>query len=152
MSKIVLKIKKFIALPHREKIFFFEAILILGMMRIGILLFSFKFLSRKLQLITTHTKPTKVTDLELEIAVAIGKSIEKSAQHTPWESACLVKAFTAYKMLKRRGISGRFYIGVNKDKQKKGEIKSHAWTECNQTILTGKSGHETFTIFSVYQW
>jgi len=152
MSKIVLKIKKFIALPYREKIFFFEAIFILGMMRIGILLFSFKFLSRKLHLVTTHTKPIKVTNSNLEIAVAIGKSIEKSAQHTPWESACLVKAFTAYKMLKRRGISGHFYIGVNKDKQKKGEIKSHAWTDCKQTILTGKNGHKCFTVFSVYEW
>jgi len=152
MSKIVLKIKKFIALPHREKIFFFEAVLILGMMRIGILLFSFKFLSRNLHLITTHIKPTNVTDSQLEIAVAIGKSIEKSAQHTPWKSACLVKAFSAYKMLKRRGISGRFYIGVNKEGEKRKKMKLHAWSVCNQIVLTGKSEYESFTVLSVYQW
>ncbi|MEA1953524.1 MAG: lasso peptide biosynthesis B2 protein [Campylobacterota bacterium] len=151
MPKISKNIRNFINLPFNEKSLFLEAIFTLAVMRVAILRFSFKYLSRKLHLISSNDKCKELSENELKVAIIIGEIIEKSANHTPWESACLVKAFTAYKMLKRRGISGCLYIGVAKDETNK-TLQAHAWSVVdNNNILTGKS-YQNFKILTIYQW
>jgi hypothetical protein len=78
----------------------------------------------------------------------IGKAVSRAASHTPWQSACLVQSLAVQKMLQRRRIPGVFYLGIFKED----EMKAHAWSQCDGIILTGKQGHEKFTVVSVFSW
>lgn len=88
----------------------------------------------------------------MENALLISKAICRAANNTPWESACLVQSLSAYRMLRRRGIAGIFYLGVMKDANAKDKMKAHAWTEVGEKILTGGAGHEEYTVIAVYSW
>ena len=46
-------------------------------------------------------------------AADVGWIVERMAEHTPWESACLAQAMAAQNMLKRRGIGSTLYLGLN---------------------------------------
>ncbi len=94
-----------------------------------------------------------VADISARTTVArVSRAIARAAVHTPWQSACLVQALAASKMLQKRGISGLLYLGIAKDATQKEKMKAHAWTRCADAIVTGKSGHEAFTALSVFKW
>ena len=146
------KIKKFFALSSEEKKLFLEAFMTLGLMRAALLLFSFKRLTRSLEQQKNRSEMKPLSDQEQKNAIAVGTAIMRASAYTPWESACLVQSMTAQRMLHKRGISGVFYLGAMKDKEKAGEIKAHAWSQCGDMIITGKKGHEEFTVLSVFGW
>ena len=132
-----------------EKKLFIEAYLTLGRMRAAILTLSFKQLTRSLE---HRAKAEEIAPLgmkEMQTARLVGEAIGRAATYTPWESACLVQALTAQRMLKKRGVSGVFYLGVAKDKKK---MKAHAWSQCGDVFVTGGTGHEAFTVVSVFKW
>lgn len=146
------KIKKFTKLSLEEKQLFLEAYVTLGVMRAAILTISFKRLTRSLYHSANKEEITTLTDEEMYVAVKVGQAITRAAVSTPWESACLVQSLTAQKMLQKRSIPGVFYLGAMKDKEKDGEIKAHAWSQCGDLIITGGKGHEEFNILSVFGW
>ena len=143
------KIKKFSKLSAHERNLFMEAYYTLGIMRAAILSISFKRLVRSLEHRSKKGESIELSEEETKMALAIGKAIEQAAAHTPWESACLVQALTAQKMLKKRGIPGVFYLGVARDEEK---MKAHAWAQCGDVLITGGIGHEAFTVVSVFEW
>ncbi len=140
------KFKKFTKLSREEKFLFIEAFFLLGIMRFALLTLSFKRLTRSLKQTPKRKELTALNKEEQKTALKVGIAINSAAAHTPWESACLVQSLVAYKMLKRRGIAGVFYLGV----AKKGDVKAHSWTQCGDVIITGENGHELFTIISVF--
>ncbi len=142
------RVKKFTKLSSEEKKLFLEAFTLLGIMRLALLLFSFKRLTRSLKQTPKREKLAELSKEEQKTALMVGDAIISAAAHTPWESACLVQSLVAYKMLKRRGVKGVFYLGVAKH----GDVKAHSWTECGDSIITGKNGYELFTIISVFGW
>jgi hypothetical protein len=146
------KIKKFMALSLEEKKLFVEAWYLLGVMRLALLVFSFKRLTCAFEHMQQVKEETVLNEEQLQVAQLIGESIIKAASHTPWESACLVQALAAQKMLHKRGIPGVFYLGAKKDQIDKGNITAHAWTQCGEKIITGGDGHKEFTILSVFGW
>jgi hypothetical protein len=131
---------------------FVEAYVLLGMMRAAILTISFKRLTRNLQHEARPTALPPLSKAQEDTAKQIGRAIIRAAAHTPWESTCLTQSLTAQKMLQKRGVSGVFYLGVTKDEEHKEKMKAHAWTQCGDRIITGKSGHEAFTVVSVFGW
>jgi len=146
------KLKRFFSLPLHEKGIFIEAIVTLGLMRLAIRVVSLKRLTRHLKYSTDASFEDEVSPQQEETASGIGKLIEYAARHTPWESTCLVQCLTAQRMLKRRGIPGAFYLGVTKGNSVSKDLEAHAWTRYGHEIITGKSGHETFTVLSVFTW
>ncbi len=66
------------------------------------------------------------------VAADVGWIVERMADHTPWESACLPQAMAAQNMLKRRGIGSTLYLGLNRTGQ-----EAHAWLRCGTAIVTG---------------
>lgn len=146
------KIRKFTALSTEEKKLFLEAYVMLGVMRAAILTVSFKRLTRSLEHYTQQSDLETLTQTQQERAIIIGQAIMRAAAYTPWESACLVQSLTAQKMLCKRGIAGVFYLGVTKDQESKEKMKAHAWTQCGESIITGGSEHEIFTVLSVFVW
>ena len=146
------KINKFIRLSSEEKKLFMEAYSTLGMMRLSILMVSFKHLTRSLSQKKEKNVWSALDIEEKKMVDIISSSIRKASQYTPWESACLVQSLTAQKMLQKRNISGVFYLGVMKDKEGKNKMKAHAWSQCGDIIITGEAGHEEFTVLSVFEW
>lgn len=149
---MIRQFKKFIQLSSEEKIFFMEAYVTLGMMHLGILTVSFKRLTRSLEHKAKKKALPKLNEQEMQTAKRIGQAIMRASAYTPWESACLVQALTAQKMLQKRGIPGVFYLGVMKDEESKEKMKAHAWSQCGDTIITGARGYEAFTVLSVFGW
>ena len=146
------KIKKFMALTFEEKKLFVEAWFLLGVMRLAILTLSFKRLTHAFEQRHKIKELSLLNEDQLRVAQLIGKSITQAASHTPWESACLVQALTAQKMLQKRGIPGVFYLGAKKDEIKRGDITAHAWSQCGDKVITGGNGHKECTILSVFGW
>jgi len=146
------KVKRFFALSGEEKQLFTEAYVTLGLMRAALLLFSFKRLTRSLEQRKNADKIIPLSDQQRQSAMAVGMAIMRAAAHTPWESACLVQALTAQRMLQKRGIPGVFYLGAMKDREKDSEMKAHAWSQCGDRIITGGKGHEAFAVLSVFGW
>lgn len=147
--KLFNKIKRFQALPWQQKKYFLQAWLWLGVKRLAILTLSFKRLSRSLQ---HHAEPAAfypLDDAQIKQAQEIGRAVMTAARYTPWDSNCLAQALTAQRMLRTRHIPGMFFLGVKKNQQK---LDAHAWLQCDDKILTGKAGHEAFTVVSTFSW
>lgn len=145
------KVKKIVKLPSKEKKLFFEAYATLGVMRLAVLTISFKRLTSSLNHDATKIELEKLSDAELKTVKMVERSIRRASSYTPWNSNCLAQSLTAYKMLKKRSVSGVFYLGTMIDKED-GQMKAHAWTQCGDKIITGKPGHEQYTILSVFGW
>ena len=118
----------------------------------AILTISFKRLTRSLEHYQHSVQVIPLNDCDINNAVTIGRLVAKSANNTPWESACLAQSLTAQRMLKKRGIPGVFYLGVMKDKENDKNVRAHAWSQCDETIITGAKGHENYKVVSVYRW
>ena len=146
------KFRKFGMMSSADKKLFLEAYLTLGIMRAAILTVPFKRLTRSLKHLQNKGELTLLNDKEIEIAIRIGQTITRAANHTPWESACLAQALAAQRMLQKRSIPGVFYLGVIKDERIKEKMTAHAWSQCGDAIITGARGHEAFTVISVFGW
>jgi len=146
------KINKFIALSNREKIFFTEAYILLGLIRLALATVSFKGLTHSLDHRKEMKELPKANEQELKTATLIGEAISHASMYTPWRSTCLVQALTAQKMLQRRGIPGVFYLGVQKNLEGKQTFAAHAWSQCGEIIITGANEHKAYTVLSVFGW
>ena len=149
---MIRKIKKFTALSPKERALFIEAYYTLGVMRAAILRVSFKHLTRSLEHRANRAEVPVLDDAQMQTALAVGQAIRQAAAYTPWESACLAQSLTAQRMLKKRGIPGVFYLGAAKDEEGEAKMRAHAWSKCGESIITGGSGHEKFTVLSVFGW
>jgi hypothetical protein len=146
------RIKQFTALDGAEKQLFIEAYITLGLIRFAIITVHFKRLVASLEHRQFHAKAVTLTEKECFIAQNVGRAIIRAASHTPWESACLVQALAAQRMLNKRKVPGRFYLGVAKDESVAESMQAHAWLQCGDAIITGGGGHEEFTVVSVFSW
>lgn len=78
----------------------------------------------------------------------ISSAVCKMSCHTIWESACMVKAVAAMKMLERRGIESTLYLGTAKDHS--GKMIAHAWLRSGPFYLTGFEEMEKFTVVAKF--
>lgn len=78
----------------------------------------------------------------------ISESILKVSNNAFWNATCLVQASSGMIMLKRRNISGRLYLGVNKENN--GAMKPHAWLETGGEVILGGGELEKYVIVSVF--
>ncbi len=124
-----------------------EAAVWLAFSRLALLLVPFKQISPHLGTLQ-HESDRAVSSATEQTAERIGWAIRAIARRTPWESACLAQAISAKAMLRRRHITSTLYLGLGKDSSQK--LQAHAWLRCGTEILTGKAGHERFSIISTF--
>jgi len=74
---------------------------------------------------------------EYKYANVVASKVNRSANNTPWESKCLVRALTAQKLLKRKKIHSTMYLGCKMDE---GKMVAHAWLRCGAMYVTGGNG------------
>nr|WP_231735369.1 lasso peptide biosynthesis B2 protein [Gracilibacillus massiliensis] len=139
------KLVKFLSLPLKRKLLFIEAFLHLGRARI-LKSLPFKKVAKGLgeKAIETTTNTSDDRSKIKDVATAI----HIMSKHTLWESACLVQAIAAMKMLERRGIESTIYLGTAKDKKQK--MVAHAWLRSGPYYVTGAKGMNRFTVVGMF--
>jgi hypothetical protein len=146
---ITTRIRKFLLLPWADRLLLFDAFTRLGLTRVILLLVPFKYIAPRLgrQIVKLPDEPGH-GDLLPEWVGRVAWAVETAARYTPWESACLAQAITGKFLLKQRGLGTRLFLGMKKDLD--GKLSAHAWLKAGRIILIGASGHETFTVLSVF--
>lgn len=81
--------------------------------------------------------PEEDTTENYRYAHKVSYAVERICTRTAWESKCLVRALTAQKLLKRKGIHSTLYLGCGMDK---GKMVAHAWLRCGKMYVTGGNG------------
>ena len=69
-------------------------------------------------------------------AINVSKVVDRICSKTAWESKCLVRALTARKLLKKKGISSTLYLGCGMENDK---MIAHA-LRCGKLYVTGGDG------------
>jgi hypothetical protein len=149
------RLGKFLALPPSERALFLQAWCLLGWARAAILLRPFKRIVRKLQHHPEAITPLPVAPEQQETAQRIGYLVAAAARYTPWQSLCLAQVLVAQRLLAARQIPGQFFLGVRKGEAKDidgAELAAHAWLSCEDTVVIGEAGHETFAVVSAFSW
>lgn len=67
----------------------------------------------------------------------IAYHVNRIAEHTPWESRCLVRALTAQRLMTRNAITSTLYLGVKTEEDK---MIAHAWIRTGGYYVTGGNG------------
>ena len=123
----------------KEYCLFIEAYLLLGISKLMILVFPFKFIASKIGLPQTET--SFINDFECKI-LETQMAVNRGAKYIFFQSKCYDQALASTFMLRRRGISSTIYFGLCKEN---GQLLAHAWVRAGQIIVSGKRGYENFT-------
>lgn len=70
-------------------------------------------------------------------AMNVSRVVNRICSKTAWESKCLVRALTAQKILKKKGIHSTLYLGCGMEAEK---MVAHAWLRCGKMYVTGGDG------------
>lgn len=69
---------------------------------------------------------------------AVGRMVRRVARRLPFEARCLPRAMAAQWMLRRRGVSGRLWIGVRRPAPER-PLDYHAWlTVDGESVIGGR--------------
>lgn len=85
-----------------------------------------------------------VSDAERARARALGRAVDRAAEHGFFRPTCLVRAAAIQRLLRRDGIAaGSIRVGVRRDV---GGFAAHAWVEVGDQVLGDQAPHvRTFT-------
>lgn len=139
------KLKKILSLPFDRKRLYIEVFVLLAWARI-LKALPFGRVAPSLGKKSMETAETIATNPSL--ITDISRAIALISRYTFWESACLVQAIAAMKMLERRKIESTLYFGTARDKQ--GKMIAHAWLRSGPFYVTGSSVMHDFTVVSVF--
>ncbi|MDL4838972.1 lasso peptide biosynthesis B2 protein [Aquibacillus rhizosphaerae] len=139
------KVKKFLSLPLNRKILFLEAFFNLGWARIlkGL---PFTNVAKGLGVQAVETPNDAYSNPSM--IRHISTTINIMSKYTVWESACLVQAIAAMRMLKRRGIESTLYLGTARDENHK--MIAHAWVRSGPFYVTGAAERHRFTVVQTF--
>ncbi|WP_423231149.1 lasso peptide biosynthesis B2 protein [Clostridium grantii] len=134
LSTLTRKSKSFLSIRWSDKLLFFKAYIITGIARMAILFLKFNIVKKYMG--NPKTESPYILDKEVyRSAKKVSWAVNQASKYTPWESRCLVKAITAQRLLKKKGIYSTIYLGVNKDESNK--MNAHAWLRCGELFVTG---------------
>jgi hypothetical protein len=140
----VRQLARFFTLHRSQQIALAEAVLSLGVARLFLLL-PFRWLVRLIG------RPRAVTDRpnrmlesnERFAASAVRSAILRTSGRLPWPSNCLVRAWAARMMLRRRGLRSALHLGVRGGSAT--ELSAHAWLTCGDIDVVGVEDATEFT-------
>lgn len=104
--------------------------------RLLILIVPVKYMKRHYG-ISGEESPYRESKENYEEAKIIAYHVNRIAEHTPWESRCLVRALTAQRLFTNKKITSTLYLGVKKEKEK---MVAHAWIRTGELYATGGNG------------
>lgn len=96
----------------------------------------------------SDSEEISITDDQKNQAKQIGRIIRFVLRYTRWSPTCLVQSLAAIRMIRRRGLSGLLYIGVNRGDDH--QFGAHAWVCVGDVDVCGGRQASDFKIISVY--
>ena len=141
---IVNKLNKFIKLSTCDKKLFFEALLFLIKYSIALKILPFKKIAARIK--KESCDNSIPTENQKQNPKNIGRAVIRAANHVPWKALCLHQAIIAKIMLNKRNIPSTLYFGCMRDESR--DFKAHAWLKSNDIFITGKAGHQLYTVVS----
>ncbi len=90
--------------------------------------------------------PAEDTIENYRYAHRVSYAVDRICTRTTWESKCLVRALSAQKMLKKKGIHCTLYLGCAVED---GKMVAHAWLRVGKMYVTGGNG-EGYAIVDKY--
>ncbi|WP_112182062.1 MULTISPECIES: lasso peptide biosynthesis B2 protein [Paraliobacillus] len=139
------KLKKILFLPFARKRLYVEVLVLLAWARI---LKALPFARVAPSLGQKSQETAENIDANPALINDIAKAVVLISRYTFWESACLVQAIAAMKMLERRKIESTLYLGTAIDQE--GKLIAHAWLRSGPFYVTGSSVMNNFTVVSVF--
>lgn len=142
---MIAKFKKFMKLDLQRKILFLEAFIFLARARY-LKLLPFEKVAPSLGKQSLET--TTAASQNVRLIKDISSAVETASKYTFWESACLVQAIAAIRMLNRRKIETTLYMGMSRDD--KGKMIAHAWVRSGTLYVTGAEMMNNFTVVRTF--
>lgn len=142
-------LKKFIKLSWKIKLLLLGSLCLLGIVRLAILIIPFRYLTLFMGKKMLES-PNEISSKQLLRALIVGWSVNKVSNFTPWESKCLVRAFTGQILLRLLNIPSTLYLGVAK--LNSDQLHAHAWLRSGSCMITGareRDGFKAIAHFSV---
>ena len=140
------KVRKFVRLSFRDKIYLTEAFVMLMIAKQVIFLVPLPKVAPYFGKLNGASNVT-LSNVELEISDKVKWSVSIASRAVPWNSVCLDQALSGIMMLKRKKIPYHLCLGVKKDEN---NIKAHAWVLCGGRILIGGQRSRTYTIVAQF--
>ena len=131
---------------NKNKVLTIRIWLYSGYYRFCIRFIPMKFL-RKYFGVENEESDMEIPDQDYQYIKSVAYHVNRSANKTPWESKCLVRALTARHVLKQRGINSTLFLGVGKEQER---MIAHAWVRVGKWYITGGNG-ENYTIVAKYK-
>lgn len=123
----------------------FEAAVLLGIARLMIRRVRFEKLAPRLGRHMAET-PDAHSPEERAIAREVRWAVSAAVRHVPFEAVCFPQAIAAMYMLRRRGVAGTLYLGVNRERG----LDAHAWVRAGRTIITGGADSKDYRTISTF--
>ncbi len=128
-----MRLRRLIAMPHRQRLLLLEAALFLGFARLVLLTLPFGRLAPWLQ-----RSPDRGA-CDIATVLAVGEAVTVAARNVPWNAVCLPQAMAAKAMLARRGQGSALHLGAAKASDR---LTAHAWLVAGGEIVVGEAGIE----------
>ena len=161
-------LRKLRRLSWSERALALEALAWLGAMRLAIRLVPFRRIVGWMRLepgetpvpmvaeapaqVTTETTAQTTTETATQVAAErVGWAVRAVAARTPWESACLVQALAAARMLQARRLASTLYLGAARKPGRPAQLYAHAWLRCGGLVLTGESESHHFPVLTSFR-
>ena len=128
------KIRSFLILPYQKKKLFSKSLLFVGLIRLGLWILPYRFLTKWLSGLGSSDSFNQTNDWKL--IKDISYSVRICAKYVPFAS-CLTQALATQTLLQLKGQKSILKFGVDKDESKK--LIAHAWVEIDDKIIIGNS-------------
>lgn len=138
-------------MPVKDKIYFFINVMLCGIARALIVLFSYKriypYFGYPCRMLNASTVPSKE---QIQRSIAIKRSLRLAARYTPWNSNCLTKAMVATFWCKYYQIPYFFFIGIAKNSDKPLGQEAHAWVTSGSVAITGEHCFNSYQVIATF--
>lgn len=135
------RVIRFLCLPSLDRSLLLKAWIWLAVIRAGLYVFPFQTLRNWIAGRTPKVSTRSCDDKSFYIRRVI-RAVRLASRYIPGSPTCLVQALATQRLMIRRGISTRLFIGLARSTA--GVLEGHAWVESEGQIVMGKDGHERF--------
>lgn len=128
------RLHKFIDLSWKDRLYVVRVAVLVGVIRIGLAVFSFTTLQRLLDRSSVN-QTSSGPDVTREFVDRIVWAVRAVARNSLGDKPCLVQALATKWLLARAGSESTLRIGVRKSADN--ELLAHAWLEHDGEIVIG---------------
>jgi hypothetical protein len=142
------QLRKFWSLTGREKLFFFEACILLLLSTLSVKTFAFRHIESYLRThwIDHSRDVDRPDDVKNDIKL-IDLSVSRAANGLPLNSLCLSQSIAKLIMLRRRGVPAILFAGVKFLEDS--SLVAHAWVRAGDCLMDRNSNWSENAEFTV---